>query len=253
MQRAATLDKGLDVLEAVRAAGAAGLGIREMSRRLGINATTVHNLAWTLCARGYLRQDGATRRFVAGPACAAWAGDGSPLRRLARLAEPLVERCRNDLDESVMLAALDGREIVPLVYLHSSQALRVHEPDVMAEHAYGTAVGKMLLSTLGEAELKAYLRAYPPHAFTARTLATPRAVTAGLARVRRQGHAETRDELTAGVSAAAVLVDLGPEARITAALGASAPSVRMSARQRRKTLDSLRLHARLIRQAWSAR
>lgn len=246
MQRAATLDKGLDILEAVRAASETGLGVRELSRRLGINPTTVHNLAWTWCERGYLRQDEASRRFILGPACAALSREVAPLRKLAQRVELLVRQCQGELDESVMLAVLRNLEIVPLIYLPSSQALRVNEPNVMAEHAYGTAVGKLLLSTLDDAALEAYLRAYPPYRFTAKTLASPRAIRVALAEVRRQGFAETHDELTAGVSAVAVRVKTPPEVPLVAALAASAPTVRLTPRQARHTLAQLKQYGQLI-------
>ena len=250
MQRAATLDKSLDILEAIRESRAEGLGIREMSRRLNINPTTVHNLAWTLCERGYLQQNDKTRRFLLGPACAKLAQGDAPFRDLAQLAEPLVRRCQDDLDETVMLAALHGCEIAPLVYLPSSQSLRVHEPNVMAEHAYGTAVGKMLLSTLNEEDLEAYMRAYPPYPFTATTVATPRAVRAALREVRERGCAETHDELTTGVSALAVLIEQSAEPPCTAALAASAPTVRLDEGRARKTLETLRHYAQLIGRVW---
>ena len=247
MQRAATLDKGLDILEAIRAAPETGMGIRELSRRLTINPTTVHNLAWTLCGRGYLRQDESSRRFILGPACGGLCRDVSPLHSLAQRAESLVRRCQGELDESVMLALLRNLEIVPLIYLPSSQALRVNEPNVMAEHAYGTAVGKILLSTLEDARLEAYLRAYPPYRFTAKTLATPKAIRVALGEVRRLGYAETHDELTVGVSALAVLVDAGTDASCVAALAASAPTVRLDASRSRRTLARLKEYAQLIR------
>lgn len=251
MQRAATLDKGLDILEAIVAAREQRLGIRELSRQLKINPTTVHNLAWTLCARGYLQQEKSTRRFELGPAGRQLTGHSLPWRELAQAAEPLIRQCQRDLDESVMLAALQGTEILRLVYVPSSQALRVHEPDIMGERAYGTAVGKMLLSTLGEVELDAYLSAHPPHAFTAKTLANAPTIHAAMAKIRRQGFAETHDELTPGVSAASVLVEAGPGIRFATGLGASAPTIRFGPRLAAQTRKTLRHYAGLIRSAWA--
>ncbi len=251
MQRAATLDKGLDILETIVEAREQRLGIRELSRQLKINSTTVHNLVWTLCARGYLRQDESTRRFELGPAGRQLAGRSMPWHELAQAAEPLIRQCQRDLDESVMLAALHGTEILRLVYIPSSQALRVHEPDAMEGRAYGTAVGKMLLSTLGTAELEAYLSAHPPRAFTSKTLANAPAIHAALTKVRRQGFAEAHDELTAGVSAAAVLVEAGPGIRFATGLGASAPTIRFGPRLAVKTRRVLQHYAGLIRAAWA--
>ena len=251
MQRAATLDKGLDILEAIASSREQRLGIRELARQLKINSTTVHNLAWTLCARGYLQQEKTTRRFELGPAGRQLAGRSMPWHELAQAAEPLVRQCQRELDESVMLAALHGTEILRLVYFPSSQALTVHEPDVMVERAYGTAVGKMLLSTLGDAELEAYLSAHPPRAFTSKSLASASAIRAELARIRRQGFAETRDELTAGVSAVGVLVEAGPGIRFVTGLGASAPTIRFGPRMAAKTRKALQHYASRIRSAWA--
>ncbi|MEI7731033.1 MAG: IclR family transcriptional regulator [Verrucomicrobiota bacterium] len=251
MQRAATLDKGLDILEAIGGSREGGLGIRDLARRLNINPTSVHNLVWTLCARGYLRQIEATRRFELGPAGLRLVGGPLPWRELAQVAEPLVCQCQRELDESVMLAALHGTEILSLVYVPSSQALRVHEPDVMAERAYGTAVGKMLLSTLSENELETYFAVHPPHPFTPQTLATPAVIRSALAQIRRDGFAETHDELTTGVSAVAVLVESGPGIRVVTGLGASAPTIRFGPRQARKTLKMLQRYARLVCSAWA--
>jgi len=251
MQRAATVDKSLDILEAIAQSDDGGLGIRELARRLKINPTTVHNLAWTLCERGYLRQTEATRRFILGPACHNLVRGGTRWRDLAQVAEPLVRQCQRDLDESIMLAALDGSEIVSLVYVPSSQALRVDEPGGMAARAYGTAVGKMLLSTLAERDIEAYLKTYPPFPYTPKTLATAPAVVKSLAEIRARGYAETHDELAAGVSAVAVLVEGGADARIVTGLGASAPTIRMDAKQSAKTLVTLRRCAQSIRRAWA--
>jgi DNA-binding IclR family transcriptional regulator len=249
MQRSSTVDKSLSILEATRDAGEKGRGVRELSRLLGINPATVHNLAWTLSYRGYLSQNPKTRRFVLGPACQQLANSQSPWRDLAEKAGPLVRQCQRELDESIMLAALHGNEVVSLVYIPSTQALRVDEPEVMGNRAYGTAVGKMLLSSLPEPALQAYLRAHPPQAFMPRTLATPEAIRKGLDTIRKRGYSETRDEMCLGVSAMAVLVKPQAHAGIVAGLGASAPTIRMDARLKQTTLTVLRRFAGLIDRA----
>lgn len=249
MQRAATLDKGLDILEAVAAGNEQGVGIRELARRIGTNPTTAHNLVWTLCTRGYLRQEEQTRRFQLGAAFLPLTQNVQWWRALAQSAEPLVSRCREELDESIMLALLEHTEVLTLIYQPSSQALRVHEPSVMGARAYGTAVGKMMLAVMPEEALALYLKEFPPQPFTAKTLATPDAIREELARVRHRGYAQTRDELTVGVSAIAVPID-APGRKNVAALGASAPTIRMDSAHAARTLDVLQRHAQLISRAW---
>ncbi len=131
MQRVASIDKGLDVVEAIQAAGENGLGVRALGRALGINPTTTHNICQTLAARGYLIQDPSSRRFRLGASWLPLARQGDIWRGLADAADGLVHRCREELDESIMLAVLDRATIATLVYYPSSQALRVDEPRVM--------------------------------------------------------------------------------------------------------------------------
>ncbi|MCP4786354.1 MAG: hypothetical protein GY878_22665 [Fuerstiella sp.] len=96
-----------------------------------------------------------------------------PHVRLEEAAEPLVRRCRQQLGESILLAVLENAEVSTLIYLPSAQALRVHEPHAMGERAYGTAVGKVLLSTLDGPALDRYLQLFPPQRFTSATITDP--------------------------------------------------------------------------------
>lgn len=249
MQRVSTIDKGLDVLEAILSAGEGGLGIRALARELDINPTTVHNICWTLSARGYLKQEPASKRFCLGSALLPLARGGELWRDLAETADPMVRQCKEELDESILLAVIDRTEILTLVYYPSSQALRVEEPRVLGSRAYGTAVGKLLLATLSEKDLQRYFKRFPPTAFTHVSVVDLDTLRQELQAVRSQGLARTRDELTPGVSAVAVPIqDLCGET--VAALGASAPTVRLDESQAHLACTTLKRYGNDIAKAW---
>ncbi|HSL23566.1 MAG TPA: helix-turn-helix domain-containing protein [Vicinamibacterales bacterium] len=62
MKRATSLEKALEICEALSVSGR-GLSVRELSRALGMPAPTVHRLLNVLKRRGYVRQDEETARY----------------------------------------------------------------------------------------------------------------------------------------------------------------------------------------------
>ena len=65
MPKVLTVKKCFDLLECL-ASQEAGIGTRELARVLGMNVTTVHNIASTLLHLGYLSQDEKSKRFQIG-------------------------------------------------------------------------------------------------------------------------------------------------------------------------------------------
>ena len=249
MQRVATVDKCFDILEAILSAGPDGVGIREMARLQKINPTTVHNLCWTLCARGYLRQDPSTKRFHLGAGLLPFAQSMQVWQSLAETVEPLVRDCREELDESILLAVMDHLEIATLIYMPSTQALRVHEPRVLGDLAYGTAVGKTLLSTLSKDALTQYFEQFPPRAYDSESEIDPNDIRTELTSIRQQGYAVSSDELADGVSAVAIPI-CGPTGDAMAALGASAPTVRMNGSKAKHIRQTLTRYGEAIAKEW---
>ncbi len=249
MPRVSTIDKCLDVLEAIVHADSQGLGVRALARQLGMNATSAHNMCHTLCDRGYLWQDPASKRFQPGLALVLLARNGQVWHRLVADAEPIVLRCQQELRESILLATINSTEIITLTYHPSSQALRVHEPHTMGPRAYGTAVGKVLLSALNGEELTRYARLFPPQRFTDNTITDLERIRTELQGVRDRGYGQTHDELTLGVSAVAVPI-VGPDGQLFAALGASAPTLRMDAELMQQTRHKLAKYAASIHACW---
>ncbi len=238
-----TLDKSLSILEAIVRAPA-GAGTRALAKQFGLNVATVHNIAMTFVHRGYLRQDERTRHFHAGlrlhllgqaPACR------QPLVTVARR---VVQRLCADLNESVMVVAFEGgHRVTNLAFTPSRQALRVQEPEDMGGYAHCTAAGKILLAYLEPARLSTFLATHALDQHTPSTITTLPALERELEKIRVQGFARTRDELCEGISAYAVPIR-DPWGTVFAAIGASAPSMRLQkADTIQATLDGLRIAA----------
>ncbi|EIP97107.1 transcriptional regulator [Opitutaceae bacterium TAV1] len=245
-----TLEKSLRVLEVI-VCHPEGIGTRAIAQQLGINVATAHNIATTFARSGYVRQDDTTRLFHAGLSLMLLSRHPAYLRSLTATARPVVHRVAAGLNESVMLVTGDHGRLINLEYVPSRQALRAQEPEDMTGVAHGTAVGKLLLAWFSPGDLEAYIRLYGLARHTARTLATEDALHRELATIREHGFSETHDELCEGISALAVPIR-DPWGTVFAALGASAPTIRLGdPEQIRLTLGGLRAAAAEIEKLWA--
>ena len=128
-----TLEKSLGLLEAVVRSDQ-GLGTRALAKQLGLNVSTVHNIATTFVRHGYLRQDEHTRHFHSGIRLHLLGRAPSSRAPLASTARRVVQTLSTRLNESVMIVAFEsGQRVTNLAFTPSRQALRVHEPEDMGD------------------------------------------------------------------------------------------------------------------------
>jgi IclR family transcriptional regulator, pca regulon regulatory protein len=101
--------------------------------------------------------------------------------------------------------------------------------------AYATSMGRVLLAGMTDAELDEYLSKVDMQRLTPKTLTTPTALRAELAKVRAQGFAMVDQELEEGLrSAAAPIRDRS--GKVIASLNISAHASRTSLEAMRRTL-----------------
>lgn len=245
-----TLDKSLLVLEAI-IRQPDGIGTRAIAQELGINVATAHNIATTFAARGYVRQDAITRLFHPGVRLMLLSRHPAYLRSLTATARPTVHSIAEELNESVMLVSSDHGRLINLEYVPSQQALRVQEPEDVSGVAHCTAFGKLILAYYDESELTSYLNEHGLSRHTPRTITDPKVFAKELSKVREQGYSHSRDELCEGISALAVPIR-DPWGSVFAALGASAPTVRLQNQEQMEfTLAGLRKASAEIERLWA--
>lgn len=220
--------RALDVLE-LFLDGDAAITAPEITRRLGLPRTTVHELVTTLSARNYLvhstEQPGRYRLGVRthqlGSRYAEQLDLSAEGRRVAR---GVAETC----DETVHVAILEDTDVIYIAKVDSTHAVRMVSAAGRRLPAHCTAVGKMLLASLDPDVLDARLPdGTPLVAMTPNSVTSPAALRRELAGIRERGIAIERRESNPDVScvAAPVRDDSG---RVTAALSISVPTTRWS-------------------------
>lgn len=212
-----SLARGLDVIRAFRA-DAPSLTVSEVAARAGVSRAAARRLLLTLRELGYvgMHNDRWTLRPRVLDLGYAWISS----RRVEELVQPHLDEVAERTGQSSSLGVLEGREIVFVARAPAPRrmSVRVSVGSHLAAHA--TAIGKVLLAALPEAELRQRLLEAPLQRFTGATVTDAETLEAELAVVRDAGFATVHGELDAEVASIAVPVR-GQRGEVIAALNVS--------------------------------
>jgi DNA-binding IclR family transcriptional regulator len=177
------------------------LSLSEISRLLGIPPSSCHDVLRALRQRGYLYE--LTPRGGFYPTLrlhdvAKTIAEHDPV--LLR-AEVILKSLRDALDESVLLAKVNGLQATYLLSFESSQPLRMSiRVGSNIRSLYATSAGKALLGSLDDRELRAYLKSARLKRSTPFTVASRSALREQLEQGRRLGYYVNRQESIEGVT-----------------------------------------------------
>lgn len=215
----------LDVLEHLAAAGGGGFTLTELAQALGAPKSSLFPILHTLEERRYIRLDRRTGQYFIGPGAyvlGASVPAGRGLDPIARVMKGVVERCR----ETCQLGILDQGNVLYVEKEDSPQPIRLISRVGDRLPANSTAIGKALLSGLGDEAVSALYPAGLPR-MTERTVTDMAALLAQLETVRRGAVAVEREEATPQLACWAV--PLTRQGAVFAALSVSVPLYRCTA------------------------
>jgi IclR family acetate operon transcriptional repressor len=217
-----SLARAFAILEAMADAGGE-IGLSQLATEAQLPPATIHRLVRTLVDLGYVRQE-PSRQYSLGPRLMRLVDTST--KRLETLAHPYMLDVVDALGESVNLAVLDGEEIVYVAQVQPSQNfMRMFTEVGRRVKPHATAVGKAILATKPEDEVRELLKRTGMPRRTKHTITTPKLLFADLERVRERGYALDDGEQELGVRCVAVGV---PDAPRPLALSMSGPLTRMS-------------------------
>lgn len=227
---------------------ATGLAFPEIAERLQVPKSSLHALLKTMTAGGHLVLDEQVRTYRLGVRF--WEAGQAFLRGadLARLCHHYLEAARDELQETIQLAILDGRDNVYIAKVEADQRLKLVSEVGGRLPAHATALGKVLLASLDDDELTRRLQGVQLERYTDRTIVQVEQLRAVLRRTRRQGYASEQGQYTPGVACVAVPIR-DHQGTVVAAMSASAPQVRIHERTRERMRDVLQGQARLLSNA----
>ncbi len=234
--RVQSLDRALDVLEALAVGGEHGLS--DLSGRVGLHPSTVHRLLSVLVVRGYARPCGGGRYALGAQALRLAAGAAASQSDLGAQARPLLRALAERSGETTNLLLPLDDAVVYVDQVASRHMVRMFTQ--LGAHAplYCTAGGKAILAARSAADLEAYLARTRLTPRTAHTLTTPAVLAADLDAVRERGYSVDEGEMEDGVRCVAAPV-LDASGHAVAALSISGPASRFSAARIEEILPAL--------------
>jgi DNA-binding IclR family transcriptional regulator len=218
----------LDILE-LMSRSEQPLALKDLVSILALPKSSAHALLQTLQARGYLERDAADRYALSESLRQSPGWIGGPEAHLAAVARPVMERLRDDLDESVFLGVRAARGDVKVIAKSVSRAqIRYDSGDAGLRPAYCTGMGRVLLAFWDRKSTDAYLMRTRLRPYTPRTVTDSGKLRAILAKVAANGYAVLEEEYVLGGSATAAPV-FGGDGTVVAALNVGTVSARYPA------------------------
>lgn len=211
----------------------------EIAHQLGYPQSSLHGLIRTLHAAQWLSFDEGTRQYTLG--IRAWEAGNAYMRAvgLADRSLPFINDVRDRLNETVQLAVLDeGRHNVYLAKAEGDQRLVLESRVGSRLPAHATGVGKVLLASLDDEEVRRRIGDAELETYTPTTVDTIDALLARLHEIRERGYGTDEEEYTQGVRCVAVPVRDHSGATV-AAMSVSVPVVRFSDDLRNRSLEAL--------------
>lgn len=178
----------------------------EIAQKLSLSRTTVFRLLHTLQLMGYIRREQDERHFSLGPALLSRGFEYLASLDIVEVAQPILQRLRDDTGLSAHMAVRDGREIVYVSRFpaRTTVASSVNIGTRFPIHA--TVMGRMMICEHSDAELADLFPTEPLPSFTEQTPTTLTALKALLAEDRQRGYAVSQSFFERGVSSIATPV-----------------------------------------------
>jgi DNA-binding IclR family transcriptional regulator len=233
-----SIGRGFAIMEEI-ARNRDGIGLAELSKRVGLHNSTTFHLVKTMVSLGYVRQMKDSKRYRIGRPLFALAASALDDIEMMSLATPVLEELSRETGESAHFAVPMGDDVVVLARTSGPGAFQLTDRVGVVRPSHCTALGKIMLSTLASDQFERYLARAELKALTAKSITVPEQLGREIAEVRRAGIAFDDGEFDAELRCVALPVrDFSGQ--IAGAIGVSGPVWRLS-------IEALQKRARQVR------
>jgi DNA-binding IclR family transcriptional regulator len=218
-----------------------GIGLAELSKRVGLHNSTTFHLVKTMVQLGYVSQLADSRKYRIGRRMFTLAAGAMDEIELVSVATPVLEKLTRETGEYSHFAIRSGEQIVVVAKTAGTGIFQMVDRTGAVRPGHATALGKVLLAALSPSQLDRYLETCELRKFTAKTIVKKDALLRELEEVRRKGLAFDDGEFDPEARCVAVPVrDF--TGRVAGAIGMSGPMWRLS-------LQALQEKSKYVREA----
>jgi len=221
-----SIGRAFSILEEV-ARNRDGIGLADLSKRVGLHNSTTFHLVKTMVSLGYVRQTKDSKRYRIGRPLFALAASSLDEIEMVSLATPVLEDLSHDTGESGHFAVRMGDAIIVIARTAGPGAFQLADRVGVVRPAHCTALGKVILAALLPAQLDRFLERTELKVFTPKTITDRQTLRREIDEVRHTGIAFDDGEFDPEVRCIAMPV-YDFTGQVMGALGISAPVWRVS-------------------------
>lgn len=245
-----SIARAFSILEEV-ARNREGIGLADLSKRVGLHNSTTFHLVKTMVSLGYIRQIQDSKRYRIGRPLFALAASALDEMEMVSMATPVLEKLSHDTGESAHFATRVGDAVVVLARTPGPGAFQLTERVGVVRPAYCTALGKVILAAFSPDQLEHYLERVTLEPLTPATITDKNRLRRDIEEIRRAGIGFDDGEFNSEVRCAAMPVH-DFSGQVTGAIGISGPVWRLSIQGLQSRSKNLAASAKLLSEAFGA-
>ncbi|MCL4185446.1 MAG: IclR family transcriptional regulator [Burkholderiaceae bacterium] len=213
--------------------------LAELSKALAMPKSSLHGLLHTLVALGLASRD-ERGEYALGARPLQWAGAFAGRSGMVDAFDAVAGQVSVLREEAIMLAVLDGADVLYLACRPGTRALAVNFRVGGRFPAHCTSSGKALLATLPEARVRELLGGAALPRLTRHSVGSTAALLRQLARFRAQGYAVDDEETADGMHCFGAPVFAAGRGEAVAAVAVSLIKASTSVRRRDEVIAAIR-------------
>lgn len=200
-QNIRVLERVFDIIEAFTL-DSSELTLTEISEKTSLSLATIHRFIQTMLARGYIEQDPISNKYKLSKQFVRLGGIVVSCIDLVQTAIPYLQELSNKTSQNCNLSVYDQGKVLCLINIESFKSYFMGIKVGQSLPVYGGALSKVILAHL-PSDLISNLISDDLPTFTPQTISHRDLLLKELAKIREQGYAESRGELTIGEAAIA--------------------------------------------------
>lgn len=130
-----------------------GLGLTEISEKVGLHKSTVHRLLFTLMVKSYVEQNESTNKYRLTLKLFELGSRKIEKMNIVTIARPILKELMEKTNEVIHLVVREGTEIVYIVKVESQNPIRMYSKIGKRSQVYCTAVGRSMLAYMTDKEV----------------------------------------------------------------------------------------------------
>lgn len=196
-----TLEKGLRILDLFCDGKDSGFTLSEISKRIGVNKTSVYRYVVTYCNLGYLKRDEKTKFYKLGTRTIPLAYAFLQKADLVQAVKPLVDEVYHEQGIHIDVGMMQN-DVIHLIYRRESKdtkAFASFTTGISGSHCLAT--GKAVMAFLDADKLTRFLDQTPLVRKTAKTITEKEKLFKELEEIRKTGFSRNYEEFLPGLIA----------------------------------------------------